>query len=179
VRLTPDTDSPPPQVVRFLLPSERQVISVHQHPAKIIPSLVTAIGALLAAVVVGPVVKGNVVLEAVIWLLVVILMAQLALTILDWLSRYLVVTSSRVFIVSGFRAPDITWSAPLARIQDIRLRRSLGGRLYGSGTLIFQSEHLAIDYVPYPEQLYLEITGLLFEEGHEDDYEDDYPEFHE
>jgi hypothetical protein len=169
VRLTPNTDNVPPQVNRFLLPHERQVISVRQHPARIIPSLVTAMGGLLAAVVIGPVVKGNGALEAAIWLLVVILVAQLALTILDWLSRYLVVTSSRVLIVSGFLAPEITWSAPLARIQDIRLTRSIGDRLYGSGTLVFPSEHVAIDYVPYPEQLYLEITGLLFRENPGDD----------
>jgi hypothetical protein len=166
VRIAPNTDTVPARVSRFLLPDERQVISVHQHPARVIPSLVTAIGGLLAAVVIGPVVKGSGALEAAIWLLVTILMARLALTVLDWLSRYLVITSSRMFICTGFLAPDITWSAPLARIQDITLKRSIGDRLYGSGTLVFQSQHLAIDYVPYPEQLYLEITGLLFSEGH-------------
>jgi Bacterial PH domain len=162
VRITPNTDGVPPRVNILLLPHERQVISVHQHPARIIPSLVTATGGLLAAVVVTPVVKGNDALEAVIWLLVVILMAQVARAVLDWLSYYLVVTSSRVLIISGFRSPEVTWSAPLANIQDITLRRSIGDRIYGSGTLVFPSEHLAIDYIPYPEQLYLEITGLLF-----------------
>lgn len=170
MRITPNTDRVPPQVNRFLLPQERQVITVRQHPARIIPSLVTAMGGLLAAVVIGPVVKGSGALEVAIWLLVVILIAQLASTVLDWSSRYLVITSSRMFICSGFFAPDITWTAPLTRIQDIRLRRSIGDRLYGTGTLVLQSEHLAIDYVPYPEQLYLEITGLLVrEEGHGED----------
>jgi hypothetical protein len=162
MRIAPSTDGAPARVSRFLAPHERLVLSVRQHPARIIPSLVTAIGGLLAAIVISPVVKGNGALEAVIWLLVAILMAQLALTVLDWLSRYLVVTSSRLFIICGFLAPGITWTAPLARIQDIRLTRAGGNRLYGSGTLVMDSEHLAIDYVPYPEQVYLEILGLLF-----------------
>lgn len=162
MRLAPNTDIVPSRVKKFILPDETAVISVHQHPARIIPSLVTAIGGLLAAVVIGPVVKGNDALEVVIWLLVAILTAQLARTILDWSSRYLVVTNLRLFICSGFLAPDITWSAPLAGIQDIRLTRSIGDRLYGSGTFVLESGHLAIDYVPYPEQLYIEITGLLF-----------------
>lgn len=170
MRLAPNTDNPPPRVNKFLLPHERSVIAVRQHPARIIPSLVTAIGGLLAAVVINPVVKGNDALEVAILLLVAILMAQLAVTVLDWFFRYLVITNSRLFICSGFLAPDITWSTPLARIQDIRLMRSIGDRLYGSGTLVLESEHLAIDYVPYPEQVYLEITGLLFrEEDHGDD----------
>ena len=162
MRITPSTDGPPARVDRFLLPHERQVITVRQHPARIIPPLVTATGGLLSAIVINPVVKGNGALEVVIWLLVAILIAQLARTVFDWQSRYLVVTSSRLFIICGFLAPDITWSAPLENIKDIRLKRSAGDRLYGSGTLVMDSEHLAIDYVPYPEQLYLEILGLLF-----------------
>jgi hypothetical protein len=164
VRLAPNTDTVPARVNKFLLPHERQVISVHQHPARIIPPLIAATGGLLAAIVINPVVKGNRVLEVVIWLLVAILIAQLARTVFDWLSRYLVVTSFRLFIICGFLAPGITWSAPLERIQDIRLTRSGGDRLYGYGTLVMDSEHLAIDYVPYPEQFYLEILGLLFKD---------------
>jgi hypothetical protein len=162
VRIAPNADGRPARINRFLLPHEREVISVRQHPARIIPSLVRATGGLLAAIVINPVVKGSGALEVVIWLLVTILIAQLALTVFDWLSRYLVVTSSRLFIICGFLAPNITWSAPLERIQDIRLTRSGGDRLYGSGTLVMDSEHLAIDYVPYPEQVYVEILGLLF-----------------
>ena len=100
MRLAPNTDNVPFRVNKFLVPNERQVASVHQHPARIISSLITAIGGLVAAVVIGPVVKGDSVLKAAIWLLVVILIAQLASKILDWFFRYLVVTSSRVCIVS-------------------------------------------------------------------------------
>jgi hypothetical protein len=170
MRISPNTDTVPRRVSKFLLPHEMQVaIYVHQHPAKIIPSLVKAIGGLLAAIVISPVVKGDVALGVTIRLLVIILMAQLALTIFDWFSRYLVITNSRMFICCGFLAPEITWSSPLAGIQDITLKRSIGGR-YGYGTLVLASEHLAIDYVPYPQKLYLEITGMLFREGqHGDD----------
>jgi hypothetical protein len=36
MRLAPNTDTVPAAVNRYLLPHERQVISVHQHPAVLI-----------------------------------------------------------------------------------------------------------------------------------------------
>jgi len=36
MRLVPDTETVPASVSRYLLPQERQVISVHQHPAVLI-----------------------------------------------------------------------------------------------------------------------------------------------
>lgn len=158
-----------PRVHRFLLPHETTVIIARLHQAVIIPWLVTATGGLLAAVVIGPVVQGNSVLELAIWLLVIVLMAQLALAVLDWSSRYLVITSSRLLIICGLFGPNIALSAPLALMQDIRLTRSIRGRVSGYGTLVLESEHLAIDYVPYPEQIYLELLGVSFREASQGD----------
>ena len=165
MRAIPLTERVPHRINRFLLPYETRIITVHPHPFRIIPSLVTATGGLLAAVTIGPLTQANRVLELIIWLLVAMLLAQLALTVAHRSTRYVVVTSARLFICSGLLASDITFSTPLEFIRDIRLTRSFAGRLYGYGTLVLPSQHVAIDYVPYPEQLYLEILGLLFSEG--------------
>jgi hypothetical protein len=170
VRTILSNDKVRPRVHALLLPHERPVIIARLHRAMIIPRLVTATGGLLAAVVIGPVVQGNRVLELAIWLLVIVLMAQLVLAVLDWLSRYLVITSSRLFMICGIFGPSMAFSSPVALMRDVRLTRSIGGRLSGYGTLVLESEHLAIDYVPYPEQIYLELLGVSFgEESHEDE----------
>lgn len=162
MRLSPRSDSVPVRVNRLLLPYERNVITVHLHPARIIPPLVTALGALLAAVAVGPLAQGDATLELIIFLFVVILCVQLARAAADWLVGYVVITSSRLFKCGGVLTSDVTLNVPLETMRDIRLTRSVAGRLYGYGTLVLPSQHLTIDYVPYPEQIYLEILGLVF-----------------
>jgi hypothetical protein len=52
-------------------------------------------------------------------------------------------------------------------------RRSFGGRLLGYGEIIVESagQNQALDrveYIPYPEQLYLLVCGMLFPSSSED-----------
>jgi hypothetical protein len=161
VRLGPATHTPT-RVGKLLLPYELNVITVHLHPARIIPSLVTALGGLIAAIAVGPLARGDITLELIIWLFVVILLGQLARAVVDWQVGYVVITSQRLFKCGGLINSDVTLSVPLETIRDIRLTRSFAGRIYGYGTLVLPSQHLTIDYVPYPEQMYLEILGLVY-----------------
>jgi hypothetical protein len=54
---------------------------------------------------------------------------------------------------------------PLAAVQNLAFSRSAGGRLRGYGAFTFEADGQAgavIDYIPYPEQLYLEIYHLLY-----------------
>lgn len=155
----------PPIVSRYLLPDERQVITVRFHPARFIPPLVTVLGALSLAIVLSPVLRGAGAVAA--WLITLGLIGNLVYTAVDWLFRYLVVTSHRIFLVDG---SGITLEWQLADIKDVRLSRNIGGRFLGYGTLIFGSERTAVDSLPYPEQLYLEIQALLYtnpDAGHE------------
>ena len=53
----------------------------------------------------------------------------------------------------------------LAALQNLVFSRSTGGRLLGYGACTFEADGQAgavIDYIPYPEQLYLEIYYLLY-----------------
>ena len=55
---------------------------------------------------------------------------------------------------------------PLDQVTGLTLQRTVLGRLLGYGTLIVISSSRRqafrkVRYLPYPEQLYLEISGLL------------------
>jgi hypothetical protein len=154
----------PPLVSRYLLPHERTVITVRFHPARFIPPLVTTLGALSLAIAVSTVLRGAGVAAA--WLITLVLIGNLLYTAVCWLSSYLVITSHRIFLVNG---SGITLEMQLADVKDVRLIRSIGGRLLGYGTLIFDSERLVADSIPYPEQLYLEILGMVYKDPDADD----------
>jgi hypothetical protein len=156
---TVSADGPPVIVRRYLLPNERQVISVRFHWARFIPPLVTTLGALSLAIALSPVLHGAAAVAA--WLITLVLIGDLLYTAVCWLSSYLVVTSHRIFLVNG---SGITLEMQLADVKDVRLIRSIGGRLLGYGTLIFDSERLVADSIPYPEQLYLEILGMVYKD---------------
>jgi len=145
-------------VARYLAPQELQVVTVRMHPSVLIPPLITGIGGLFAAIAVTPVVGHDAALGFVIWLFAALLLAQLARAVFRWLSEYVVITQLRVFRCSG---AGITSSYPLKQLDDVRITRSPAGRLLGFGTLIFDSAHLAIDNIPYPNRVYLEIYGLI------------------
>lgn len=145
-------------VARYLAPQEVEVVSVRLHPSVLIPPLITGIGGLFAAIAVTPVVGDDGALGLVIWLFTALLLVQLARAVIRWLSEYVVITQLRVFRCSG---AGITSSSPLKQVDDVRITRSPAGRLLGFGTLIFDSAHIAIDNIPYPDQVYLEIYGLI------------------
>lgn len=158
--------SVPAGVYRYLLPAEHTVLTVRFHPARFVPPLATAIGALFFTVAVSPVMHGAAEVGA--WLITLLLIGNLARTALDWFSRYLVITANRIFLCD---ASGITLELPLADVKGVRLTRTLGGRLLGYGTLIFDSAHLAIDSLPYPDQLYLEVEGMLHKNVNAGDHE--------
>lgn len=159
MRVVPPVENVPATVNRYLLPHERQIVSVKIHSARLIPPLVTVIGGLFLAIALSPVMRGNMRLG--IWLIMLLLSLYLARAAFVWLFTYFVVTSIRIFMcdLSG-----ITLQLNLTDVKGVRVTRTLGGRILGYGTLILGSARIAIDSLPYPEQLYLEILGMLYVE---------------
>jgi len=56
---------------------------------------------------------------------------------------------------------------PLSKVTDMSFQRSAMGRVFGYGEFIVESADRdqalrSVNFVPYPEQLYLEVCGLLF-----------------
>jgi hypothetical protein len=67
---------------------------------------------------------------------------------------------------------------PLTKVTDMSFQRTLAGKLFGYGEFIVESagqdQALShIDHLPYPEQLYLEVCGMLF--GTNDDQAESEP----
>jgi uncharacterized membrane protein YdbT with pleckstrin-like domain len=56
---------------------------------------------------------------------------------------------------------------PMGKVSDINLDRSLLGRMIGYGTIVLESTGQDqalrnVEYMPYPEQLYLDISSMIF-----------------
>ena len=165
IRVVPN-ETVPASVYRVLLPQERRVISVRLHPAVLIKPVAWALGGLALALLLStlPHLAGTVLL--VIWLAWLILVVRLLFDIYKWLEDYFVVTSKRLMLTSGVITKTVNM-LPLPKVTELRFERSPMGRMLGYGTFIVDSagaDHVLrrVDHLPYPEQLYLEVCGLLF-----------------
>jgi membrane protein YdbS with pleckstrin-like domain len=172
MRLVPNTDTVPASVNRYLLPHERQVITVHQHPAILIrPIFEVLIGLAIAGWLSNSVANGNSTAILVIWILWGLVLLRLAIKVWEWVETYFVVTSQRFLLASGIVTRKVNMM-PLAKVTDMSFQRSGMGRVLGYGTFILESAGqdqalTNVDYLPYPEQLYLEVCGLIFKDKEE------------
>jgi membrane protein YdbS with pleckstrin-like domain len=169
MRLVPNTDTVPASVNRFLLPHERQVITVHQHPAILIkPIFWVLIGLAIAGWLSNSVANGNATVILILWILWGVLLLNLAVRVWAWAVTYFVVTSQRFVLASGIVTRNVNMM-PLAKVTDMTFQRSALGRILGYGKFILESAGqdqalTNVDYLPYPEQLYLEVCGLIFKD---------------
>ena len=172
MRLVPNTDTVPASVNRYLLPHERQVITVHQHPAVLIrPIFEVLVGLAIAGWLSNSVANGNGTAILVIWILWGILLLRLVVKIFDWGVTYFVVTSQRFLLATGLVSRKVNMM-PLAKVTDMSFQRSPMGRILGYGEFILESAGQdqalnRVDHLPYPEQLYLEVCGLIFKDKDE------------
>ena len=169
MRLAPNTDTVPASVNRYLLPHERQVISVHQHPAVLIgPIFWVLLGLAIAGWLSNSVANGNGTAILIIWLLWAILLLRLAWKVLEWSLTYFVITSQRLLLAQGFLIRRVDMM-PLAKVTDMSFNRSARGQILGFGEFVVESAGQDqalrnINHLPYPEQLYLEVCGLIFKD---------------
>jgi Bacterial PH domain len=168
-----------PGYYRYLLPAEVQIASVRQHAFFLVQSLAAAIGGLLAAVVVG-VVTGPGSTPAIIgWVLTGLLLGRGAIVTLSWSVRYMVLTSDRLFLLSGLLKRRVK-VIPYAAFMEMSFSRSFAGRMLGFGTYTVEAGGrpvLIMDYIPYSEQLLLLLSGQIYPHAADNDdidvYEDD------
>ncbi|MGP8001373.1 MAG: PH domain-containing protein [Streptosporangiaceae bacterium] len=164
MRLTRPARRVPAAASRYLLPNEKSIITLLQHPAKLLPPLTVAMGGLLAAVAVSAIFADVRSAHYVVWALAAFLILRLVLDVLSWRVQYIVLTSRRLILTSGLSGRRVT-VIPLVALRDLSFVRSTGGRVLGYGAFTFEAgsqSTTVIDYIPYPEQIYLEIYGLLF-----------------
>ena len=172
MRLVPNTDTVPASVNKYLLPHERQVITVHKHPAILIrPIFEVLAGLALAGWLSNSVANGNGTALLVIWIAWGLLLLRLGLKVLDWSMDYFVVTSQRFVLATGVITRKVNMM-PLTKVTDMSFQRTTLGRILGYGEFILESAGQdqalrVVDHIPYPEQLYLEVCGLIFKDKEE------------
>jgi uncharacterized membrane protein YdbT with pleckstrin-like domain len=172
MRLVPNTDTVPAAVNRYLLPHERQVITVHQHPAVLIrPIFEVLVGLAAAGWLSNSLAHGNGIALLVIWILWALLFLRLAVKVFEWTENYFVVTSQRFLLTTGLVVKKVNMM-PLTKVTDMSFQRSTMGRILGYGEFILESAGQEqalnrVDHLPYPEQLYLEVCGLIFKDREE------------
>lgn len=163
-QVSPAHSGLPTSVDRYLLPDERSVIAVRMHPAALAGPLVLACGGLVAVRRLSfrsprpDIVWGGYLLVPVYFL------RRLA----AWPVSYLIVTDKRMVLTGGLLIRTAAF-LPLEKVTGLTLQRTVLGRLFGYGTLIVTSASRhqpfrKVRYLPHPEQLYLEISGLLPQE---------------
>lgn len=176
MQLIPNTSTVPAAVNKYLLPHERQVITVHLHPAVLVGPVGVAVAGLVAAVVSSSISAFSSAALLIIWLGWGLLLLYAIGKTLRWLGGYFAVTSQRLVLVTGFVTRDLI-SIPNAYVASMRFRRSFMGRVLGYGQFIIEAQRTLpvwmINYIPYPEQLYLEVTALVYREPDTDQYPDD------
>lgn len=169
IRVVPGSDTVPPVIAKYLLPHERQVITVRLHPAVLIRPVAEALGGLaVAAVLSALIAKGNGAVLLVIWLAWLVLFLRLVMHVWEWWDNHFVVTSQRLLLATGVFTKKVNMM-PLGKVTDMSFQRSPMGQILGYGEFIVESagkdQALShIDHLPYPEQLYLEVCGLIFKD---------------
>jgi membrane protein YdbS with pleckstrin-like domain len=169
MRLVPNTDTVPASVNKYLLPHERQVITVHQHPAVLImPILEVLVGLAIAGWLSNSVAHGNGTAILVIWILWALVFLRLVYKVFEWAQTYFVVTSQRMLLSTGVVTHNVNMM-PLTKVTDMSFKRTGTGRILGYGEFVVESagQEQALSnvrFLPYPEQLYLEVCGLIFKD---------------
>jgi Bacterial PH domain len=90
--------------------------------------------------------------------------------VMAWSAQYIIFTERRLILSSGLLGRRVT-VIPLPTLQNLAFTRSAGGRVLGYGAFTFEADGQAravVDYIPYPEQLYLEVYRLLYPEDEPD-----------
>jgi membrane protein YdbS with pleckstrin-like domain len=171
-------------VDRYLLPREVQVATVRKHPAVLIgPSAAALAGLLVLGVLATTVLRGDTTVLLVLLALEVILVLRLIWKAINWAVDYFVVTSQRLLLTTGVFTRSVNMM-PLTKVTDMSFNRSFSGRLLGFGTFVVESAGQDqalrnIDHVPYPEQLYLLICGMIFPDSADEPDETDEDDFGE
>jgi hypothetical protein len=166
MRLVTPGDSAPASVNRYLLPHETQVIMVRRHPAVLMIPVAMVLGGLIIAGLLSNTIAGETAAANWIWWLWLALLAWFVWKVAEWSVDYFVITNQRMLLTTGLITRKVAMM-PLAKVTDMSFERPLQGRMLGYGTFVLESAGQdqalrTVDYLPYPEQLYLEVCEMIF-----------------
>ena len=165
----------PPTVEQYLLPHEKQVITVHKHPAVFAFHCGILAAACTAASLLTSANNSSELLLGASWGACSIIFIWLIIRVAGWFFSFFAVTNARMIFITGLTARKVV-TVPLIEITDFRFRRPLLGHLLGYG--MFTAEQATYNYripkmnfMPYPEQLFLDICEVLLDDEADDSRE--------
>jgi uncharacterized membrane protein YdbT with pleckstrin-like domain len=167
MRLVTPGDSAPASVNRYLLPHENQVITVRRHPAVLMQPVALVLGGLIVAGVLSNTMAGSGgAAVSSIWWAWLILLGWFVWKVAEWSVDYFVITNQRMILTTGLITRKVAMM-PLTKVTDMGFQRSITGRILGYGEFVLESAGQeqalrTVDYLPYPEQLYLEVCEMIF-----------------
>jgi hypothetical protein len=158
----------PQTVANYLLPHEQNVITVRRHPGCFISYLSLLACWCVAASLLTATTDSDPLVLGAAWGVCFILFLWLIQQVNIWLDSYFVATEIRLIMIIGLKKPKVTMGT-LREIGEIGLRRSLLGRILGYGEIVAWPVRPGyvipkMNYMPYPEQLFQEVSSLLFPE---------------
>ena len=167
MRLVTPGDSAPASINRYLLPHENQVITVRRHPAVLMKPVALVLGGLIVAGFLSNTLAsraGSAV--SWIWWAWLALLAWFVWKVAEWSVDYFVITNQRMILTTGLITRKVAMM-PLQKVTDMSFQRSIAGRMLGYGQFVLESAGQdqalrTVDFLPYPEQLYLEVCEMIF-----------------
>jgi uncharacterized membrane protein YdbT with pleckstrin-like domain len=167
MRLVTPGDSAPTSVNRYLLPHESQVITVRHHPAVLMKPVALVLGGLIIAGFLSNTMASQAgsVVSWILWAWL-ILLAWFVWQVAEWSVDYFVITNQRMILTTGLINRKVAMM-PLGKVTDMSFQRSIAGRMLGYGEFVLESAGQdqalrTVGYLPYPEQLYLEVCEMIF-----------------
>jgi uncharacterized membrane protein YdbT with pleckstrin-like domain len=149
----------PAGTYKYLLPYEVIVITVRQHPILLVPSYVMAVGGLVAAWFASAWASAGWILVP-IWAAAAFLLARSLFLTANWAVQFVVITEKRVMLKSGLLNPRVT-TTPIQSLDNLTIEKSFGGNTFDYAALaIGETGERIIDYLPHPDQIFLEIRNV-------------------
>jgi len=167
MRLISPGANPPSDVGKYLLPHEQEVITVRKHPAVLLAPVAWAVLGLVAAALLSETLfRHSSTLTWLAWAAWGLVFLRFLWAALNWAVDYFVITSRRFIETSGVFTRNVAMM-PMVKVTDMTFRQTFLGRIFGYGTFDLESAGQDqalknVDFIPYPEQLYLEVCELLF-----------------
>ena len=153
-------------VEKYLLPDEQAVVVTRRHWAVLIEPTVKFLPVFVVGGWLLLLDPENRVSSSAGLLVILGSLLYYGLRLAEWWMRHFIVSRRRVLLTSGVIARTVTL-LPLRRITDLTWKETHLGQLLGYGTFQFESAGAGnalaeITYLPRADQLYRQVSGLLF-----------------
>ena len=157
------------QVARYLLPSERAVITVRRHWVVVVEPVVTTVVALvLASLAVAKVGDRAQIVVDVVTLAALAVALRLVWRWVEWRRDWFVVTDERLLLAFGVVTRRVA-IMPLTKVTDMSYNVSVLGRLMGYGEFVFESAGQdqalhKVSFLGHSQYLFAVLSNELFGE---------------